>query len=112
MSMVPLTSLSPDHNSKLYFSKYELNMILSSYSLGVSRGNWVDYSINFNKNEASFFIYKHALAFPEYSLIKYRNNKKNKFFYKLIIGKKNKKDKDSIEELISILKRKNIKIIK
>lgn len=87
-------------------------MILSCYSIGVSRGNWTDYSINFDNNKASFFIYRHTSAFPEYELIKYMNNKKNKFFYKLKIGKINNNDKENIEELISILKRKNIKIIK
>ena len=112
MSMVSLTSFSTHHNSKLYFSKYELSMILSCYAMGVSRGNWMDYSINFDNNEASFLIYKHTFAFPEYLLVKYRNKKKNQFFYKLIVGKKNNKDKENIEELISILKRKNIKIIK
>jgi len=111
MSKVSLTSLSSNHNSKLYFSKYELNMILSCYSMGVIRGNWNDYSINFNINEACFFIYKNTLAFPEYRLIKYRKNKKNKFFYKLKSNEKNK-DLDSIEGLISILRRKNINILK
>ena len=112
MSTSSLTFLSNNHNSKLYFSKYELNMILSCYSLGVSRGNWMDYSIYSNKNEAIFFIYKHTSSMPEYSLIKYRNKKENKYFYKLIAGEKNNNDKENIEELISILKRKNIKVIK
>ena len=35
------------HNSKLFFSKEELKKILNCYSLGVSRGNWKDYAINF-----------------------------------------------------------------
>ena len=72
MSLIPLASSSLNHNSKLYFSKYELNLILSCYSFGVSSGNWKDYSINFNQNEASFFIYKHSNTLPECILTKYK----------------------------------------
>ena len=74
MSVIPLTFSRSNHNSKLYFSKYELNSILSFYSFGVSKGNWKDYSINFNNNEAKFCFYKHTLVSPEYALIKYIKN--------------------------------------
>ena len=53
MSLVPPSRNI--NNSKLYFSKSELSKILSFYSLGVSRGNWKDYAIDFTKNEAIFF---------------------------------------------------------
>ena len=112
MLSASLTSLSTNHNSKLYFTKHELSKILDCYSIGIIRGNWKDYSINYDNNEACFLIYKHSLAFPEYALIKYMKHKKNKFFYKLKSNEKNNKDLDSIESLISILKRKNIKILK
>ena len=59
MSLVPPSRNI--NNSKLYFSKSELSKILNCYSLGVSRGNWKDYAIDFNKNEAIFFIYNHSL---------------------------------------------------
>ena len=55
MSLVPPSRNI--NNSKLYFSKSELSKILNCYSLGVSRGNWKDYAIDFTKNEAIFFIY-------------------------------------------------------
>ena len=59
MSLISLSSSSNNHNSKLYFSKYELNLILDCYSFGVSSGNWRDYSINFNQDEAKFCFYNH-----------------------------------------------------
>ena len=111
MSLIPLTFSIPNHNSKLYFSKYELNLILSFYSFGVSKGNWKDYSINFNNHEAKFCFYKHTLVSPEYALIKYKKNKKNKFSYRLKFGEKNNKDMENIDKLITYLKRKNIKIV-
>ena len=111
MSIFSLTSSSHFNNSKLFFSRIELNKILSCYSLGVSNGNWKDYSINFNKNEANFFIYKYSNTIPDYILTKYIKHKKNKILFKLKLGTKNKKDSDKIEDLIAILKRKNIKLI-
>ncbi len=112
MSLIPLTFSIPNHNSKLYFSKYELNLILSFYSFGVSRGNWKDYSMNFNNHEAKFCFYKHTLVSPEYALIKYKSNKKNKFCYKLKSADKNNKDMENIDKLITHLKRENIRIVK
>ena len=111
MSIFSLTSSSHFNNSKLFFSRKELDKILSCYSLGVSNGNWKDYSINSNTNEASFIIYKHSNTFPDCILTKYIKHKKNKILFKLKLGSKNKKDSDKIEDLIAILKRKNIKLI-
>ena len=60
-----VTPRSNLNNSKLYFSKSELTKILKCYAVGVSKGNWKDYAINFKYNEAIFFIYKHSLASPD-----------------------------------------------
>ena len=111
MSLHLLTSSSILNNSKLFFSKYELDKIFSCYSLGVSNGKWKDYCINFDNNEASFFIYKHSYSLPDYILTKYIKHKKNKILFKLKLGEKNKQDYDKIEDLIAVLKRKNIKLI-
>tara|TARA_B100001123_G_C14886771_1_gene858204 strand:+ start:87 stop:425 length:339 start_codon:yes stop_codon:yes gene_type:complete len=112
MSLISLTSSKSNNNSKLFFSKYELNLILSCYSFGVVRGNWKDYSINSNDNEAKFCFYKHTFASPEYSLIKYKKNKKNKFCYKISFGEKVNKDMENIDKIITFIKRKNMKIVK
>ena len=98
MSLISLTSSSSNHNSKLYFSKYELNLILSCYSFGVVKGKWKDYSINFNNQEAIFCFYKHTLVSPEYALIKYKNNKKSKFRYKLKDHTNKNKDMENINK--------------
>ena len=124
MSLIPLTFSIPNHNSKLYFSKYikekekvtfskkDLNSIICVYSKNVSNGNWKDYSINFNNHEAKFCFYKHTLVSPEYALIKYKNNKNNKFCYRLKIADKSNKDMENIDKLITHLKREYIKIVK
>ena len=99
------------NNSKLYFSKSELIKILNCYSIGVSSGSWKDYSINFNKNEAIFFIYKHSWASPDCILSKFKEKKKKKILYKLsLLNNKNNKF-NNIDELIFFLKRTQLKII-
>ena len=60
-----VTSSASTNNHNLYFSKDELAKILNLYSKGVSNGEWKDYAIHFNKNNAFFYIFKHSLAAPE-----------------------------------------------
>ena len=49
-----VTSSASTNNHNLYFSKDELAKILNLYSKGVSNGEWKDYAIDFNKNNAFF----------------------------------------------------------
>tara|TARA_Y100000590_G_scaffold449495_1_gene587696 strand:+ start:407 stop:736 length:330 start_codon:yes stop_codon:yes gene_type:complete len=108
--MLFLSSDKRFNNSKLFFSKYELQKILSCYSIGVSRGSWKDYAINFNQNEANFFMYKHSSAAPYFILTKSIRMKKNKIVYKLQINNTKKDIFTHIDELLIILKRRQFKI--
>ena len=106
-----LTSSSSSNNHNLYFSKDELSKILNIYSKGVSSGEWKDYAIDFNKNNAFFYIFKHSQAAPECVLNKSIERKKRKIFYKLKF--KNISNKfESLDNLIQALNRKNFKLIK
>ena len=109
MSLLP--SVRNFHNSKLFFSKYELSKILTCYSLGVSKGSWKDYAIHFSKKEASFFMYKHSLASPDCILTKTTKLKKNNIIFNFHL-KNNKKTKFSkLDDLIFLLNRRELKII-
>ena len=108
MSVVTSSSNSNNHN--LYFSKEELSKIFNVYSKGVSRGVWKDYAIDFNKNNAFFYIFKHSLASPDCILNKSLERKRKKILYKLKSKNINKKF-ENIDSLIVTLSRKNIKII-
>ncbi len=107
MSLVSSSSVPNNHN--LYFSKDELSKILNLYSKGVSRGDWKDYAIDFNKNNAFFYIYKHSLAGPEWILSKTLEKKRKKIFYKLA-DKSSDRKFENLDNLITILFRKNFKI--
>ena len=108
MSLVSSRTYSNNHN--LYFSKDELSKILNLYSKGVSNGDWKDYAIDFSKNNAFFYIFKHTLAGPECILNKTIEKRKKKIFYKLQSKKYNKKF-DNIDLLISSVNRNNFKLI-
>ena len=63
----------------IYFSKYELTIVLNLYSKQVSLGSWRDYAIDSKNDIAVFSIYRHTHDQPMYQIIKtskkgYRNN--------------------------------------
>tara|TARA_Y100000590_G_C15037493_1_gene757539 strand:- start:90 stop:419 length:330 start_codon:yes stop_codon:yes gene_type:complete len=106
-----LPSVRTFHNSKLFFSKLELSKILSCYSLGVSKGNWKDYAISFEKQEASFYMFKHSLASPDCILTKTNKYKKNHIVFKLEIPNLKKSRFNKIDDIIALIKRRELHII-
>lgn len=109
--MNPLSSVKKIHNSKLYFSRNELSKILACYSIGVSRGSWKDYAISFGMQTTSFYIFKHSLAAPDYILTKSKKQKRSRILYGLEILNTQKSKFDTIDDLITLIKRKQFKII-
>ena len=109
--MKHLTFPSNFNNSKLFFSKNELSKIFSCYSIGVSKGKWKDYAINFQKNEANFFMFKHTLSLPDCILTKTIKNKKKLTTFKLILNSNNKKKYNKIDDLLAAILRKQFKLI-
>ena len=108
MSLVSSRSSSNNHN--LYFSKNELSKILNLYSKGVSIGKWKDYAIDFNKNNAFFYIFKHTLAVPECVLNKSLEKKRKRIFFNLKSNNTNKKF-ENLDLLISSLNRNIFELI-
>ena len=106
-----LPSVRNFHNSKLFFSKNELSKILSCYSIGVSKGNWKDYAIFFGNHEVSFYMFKHSLAKPDCILTKTKKNKKNNIIYNLELENKNRSKFTKIDDIIALLKRRELYVI-
>ena len=109
--MRSVSSTAIPNNHKLYFSKVELSKILTCYSIGVSNGNWKDYSLDFNKNEAIFSFYKHTLASPECILKKLKEKKKKRTFYQLSINNKKNNKYENIDQIITSIKRSQLSIV-
>jgi len=99
------------NNHKLYFSKLELSKILTCYSIGVSNGNWKDYALSFNRNEAIFSFYKHTLASPECILKKIKEKKKKRTFYQLSTNNKKNTKYEEIDQIIASIKRSQLSIV-
>tara|TARA_B100000575_G_C22802553_1_gene473500 strand:+ start:156 stop:479 length:324 start_codon:yes stop_codon:yes gene_type:complete len=104
-----LTSRFNSNNHNLYFSKKELTKILNLYSSGVSSGSWKDYAIDFEKNNAFFYFFKHSNSTPE-CIVNKSVVKKKIILYKLKTSR-NEKRFENIDILISFLRRKNLKIV-
>src|SRR6516165_219384 len=54
----------------LYFSRQELNQLLSLYSRNVARGVWRDYAIDHRDGMALFSVFRHTHEAPVYSIVK------------------------------------------
>lgn len=54
----------------LYFTRHELNQLLSLYSRHVARGVWRDYAIDHQDGMALFSVFRHTHEAPAYSIIK------------------------------------------
>jgi hypothetical protein len=106
-----LSSARNFHNSKLFFSKNELSKILNCYSIGVSKGKWKDYAIFFGIKEVSFYMFKHSLASPDCILTKKKKYKKNLIIYNLEFQNNKKTKFTQIDDIIAILRRKELKIL-
>src|SRR3984893_11558065 len=55
---------------KLYFTRPELNQLLSLYSRHVARGVWRDYAIDHRDGMALFSVFRHTHEAPAYSIVK------------------------------------------
>ena len=59
-----------DQKKQNFFSKEELNLILSLYGKGVSSGKWKDYAIDALKDQAIFSIYRKTNEIPIFTIYK------------------------------------------
>ena len=109
--MIVVSPSRQSNNHKLYFSKSEISKILNCYSIGVSKGEWKDYALNFNYNEAVFFFFKHSLASPDCILIKFKEKRKKRIIYRLAIKNKKNSKYENLDSLLVNLKRSQISII-
>ena len=59
---------------KFYFTRAELNLLVSLYSGRVIAGDWKAYAIDHHSNIAQFSIFTHARARPLYTIVKSRRS--------------------------------------
>ena len=55
---------------RIFFSRPELNQLLSLYSRQVVRGEWRDYAIDQHDGAALFSVFRHTHESPLYTIVK------------------------------------------
>ena len=97
---------------EIFFNKKELGEILNIYGSMVSKGMWKDYAIFINKNIVGFDIYRKATEKPLFQIIKNLKSKVGqKYLLKDQYGKIIKYSNE-LKNIISILHKKNLRLIK
>jgi len=57
-------------NVPVFFERRELNQILHLYGTMVSRGDWRDYALNSDKDQAAFCVFRRTSEAPLYRIEK------------------------------------------
>ena len=97
---------------EIFFNKKELGVILNIYGSMVSKGEWKDYAIFINKNVVGFDIYRKATEKPLFQIIKNLKSKIGQKYQLKDQQGKIIKNSDELKNIISILNKKNLRLIK
>ena len=97
---------------EIFFNKKELVEILNIYGSMVSKGEWKDYAIFINKNVVGFDIYRKATEKPLFQIIKNLKSKIGQKYQLKDQQGKIIKNSDELKNIISILNKKNLRLIK
>lgn len=97
---------------EIFFNKKELGEILNIYGSMVSKGEWKDYAIFINKNVVGFDIYRKATEKPLFQIIKNLKSKVGQKYQLKDQQGKIIKNSDELKNIISILNKKNLRLIK
>lgn len=103
VNLISLKASTPTKRNRLFFSKIELNIILSTYSNGVIKGFWKDYAIDQNGTFSTFSIYKNSQENPTFTLTKKRKGNGPVFNFILFYGSKVLENSTSLEKILNRL---------
>ena len=94
----------------IFFSRQELNQLLSLYSRRVSSGEWRDYAIDQNGGRAVFSIFRHSHDSPLFAIAKQTAKSGRSREYVVFRGHCKVKQSASLSEALSIFQG-NLKVI-
>ncbi len=86
----------------LFFSRSELNLLLSLYSRRVAAGEWRDYALDHRPGVALFSVFKHSYAQPAFAILKFLNRERSIEYRALCGGRKIRQSKDLSDVLATI----------
>ena len=101
-----------NYKEEIFFNKKELGEILNIYGSMVAKGEWKDYAIFINKNIVGFDIYRKATEKPLFQIIKNLKSKVGQKYYLKNQSGEIVKYSDELKNILAILYKKNIRLIK
>jgi hypothetical protein len=101
-----------NYKEEIFFNKKELGEILNIYGSMVAKGEWKDYAIFINKNIVGFDIYRKATEKPLFQIIKNLKSRVGQKYYLKDQFGEIVKYSDELKNILAILYKKNIRLIK
>jgi len=92
------------HPRHLFFTRGELNLLLSLYSRRVAAGEWRDYAIDHRPGIALFSVFRHSFAQPVFAVVKFLNRDRSIDYRALAGGRRIKQSKD-LADVLGVIER-------
>ena len=102
--VVRLSSFRSKGNQRVYFTRCELNQLLSIYSRRVIGGEWKDYAIDQGKGMSAFSIYGDSSGRAAFTVYKFANGSHRKGDYVVGSGGNILQRGRTLDEALSVLK--------
>ena len=94
------------YKTPTFFSRTELNQLLSLYSRRVSSGEWRDYAIDQRAGMAVFSVFRHTHDRPLFCIAKRASLSGRKGEFLVYAGAERLKKADSITEVLAVFDHK------
>ncbi len=92
-------------SARVFFTRAELNQLLSMYSRRVMTGEWRDYAIDHGSGRSIFAVFRHAAEHPLYSISKVLQ-KNGKRVFVVTSGRECLRRSESLPDALAVIDRK------
>lgn len=90
----------------VFFSRPELNLLLSLYSRQVARGEWRDYAIDQREGAAVFSVFRHTQESALYTIVKTASGAGRQGDFVLLSGRHRMASGKALGEVLASLQKK------
>jgi hypothetical protein len=90
----------------VFFSRTELNQLLSLYSRQVMRGEWRDYAIDQRESAVLFSVFRHSQEHPLYTVVKFAPGTSRHGDFAVLSGPQRVASGATIAEVLRSLKKR------
>ncbi|HXS39872.1 MAG TPA: DUF2794 domain-containing protein [Stellaceae bacterium] len=105
MSIVFSLSDFRRRSKRIFFTRAELNQLLSLYSRQVMRGEWRDYAIDQQDGMAAFSVFRRTQELPLYTVVKTTPGSSRQGDYILLSGRQRIATTATLGDLLARLQR-------